>query len=164
MIGQMNATLLMNRVQRYVSKVQGTDQYWYQRRQELQALMEQKGAPTFFWTVSAADNYWPDLHRLISNSPNPTNAQRFQAVINKPHLTDWFFTNKLDNFIKHWLVGTLDAEWNWYRYEWQARGSIHAHGCAKLKNDLGFCDLAKKAAAGWKAGEDLPKTQDDQQQ
>ena len=28
-----------------------------------------------------------------------------------------------------------DAEWYWYRFEYQARGSIHAHGCAKLKND-----------------------------
>ena len=33
----------------------------------------------------------------------------------------------------------------------QARGSTHAHGCAKLKNDPGICHLAEKAATGWLA-------------
>ena len=46
----------------------------------------------------------------------------------------------------HWLKQTLDAEWYWYRYEYQARD---AHGCAKLKNDPGVCDLVAKAALGW---------------
>ena len=164
MIGQVSAIQLMNRVQRYAAKVQGTSQYWYQRCQELQALIEQKGPPTLFWTVSAADSYWPDLHRLISDTPNPTNGQRFQAVIKRPHLTNWFFTSKLDNFIKHWLDGTLDADWHWFRYEWQARGSIHAHGCAKLKNDPGLCDLVKKAAVGWKAEEQLPEAREEEEQ
>ena len=27
----------------------------------------------------------------------------------------------------------LDADWHWFRFEYQARASIHAHGCAKLK-------------------------------
>ena len=109
MIGQMSATQLMNRVQRYAANVQGTSQYWYQRCQELQALIEQKGPPTLFWTVSAADSYWPDLHRLISDTPNPTNAQRFQAVIHKPHLTNCFFlqvnlrTSSNTGCMEHWI-------------------------------------------------------------
>ena len=37
--------------------------------------------------------------------------------------------------IKHWLNGVLGVEQFWYRIEYQARASIHAHGCAKLKND-----------------------------
>ena len=51
----MTANHLMNRLQRYVAKIQGTKQYWYQRYQELKALITQKGAPTFFFTFSAAD-------------------------------------------------------------------------------------------------------------
>ena len=31
-----------------------------------------------------------------------------------------------------------------------ARGSIHAHGCAKLSNDPGLCNLVKTAVQGWK--------------
>ena len=44
----------------------------------------------------------------------------------------------------------MDAEWKWLRFEWQARVSIHAHGCAKLSNDPGLCSLVKTAAQGWK--------------
>ena len=40
-------------------------------------------------------------------------------------------------------------EWYWYRHEYQARVSIHAHGCAKLKNDPGLCTLISAAALGW---------------
>lgn len=48
MVGHMSSDQLMNRIQRYAAKVQGTNQYWYQRLQELRALLDQKGPPTFF--------------------------------------------------------------------------------------------------------------------
>lgn len=51
MIGQMSASQLMKRVQRYVAKIQGTKQYWFQLYQELKALITKKGAPTFFFTL-----------------------------------------------------------------------------------------------------------------
>ena len=150
MVRQMSAQQLMNRVQRYVAKIQGTRQYWYQRYLELKALIEQKGAPTFFFTFSAADNYWPDLHRLLEEPNNATPAIQIKAVINHPHITDSHFVARLEEFNKHWVDQVLCAEWKLLRYEWQARGSIHAHGCAKLKNDPGLCELVKKAAQGWK--------------
>ena len=65
MVNSMSANQMMNRLQRYVSKVQGTNQYWYQRLQELLALIEQKGCSTFLFTFSAADMHWPDLQRLL---------------------------------------------------------------------------------------------------
>ena len=83
-----------------------------------------------------------------SQSP-ATHSMRIQAVINNPHITDWYFTSKLSDWVQHWLYKTLDAEWHWYRFEYQARGSTHAHGCAKLKNDPDICGLVKKAAAAW---------------
>ena len=49
MVKQMSAQQLMNRLQRYVAKIQGTRQYWHQRYQELKALITQKGGPTFFF-------------------------------------------------------------------------------------------------------------------
>ena len=140
----------MKRLQRYAAKVKGSNQYWFQRHQELHALLDQKGPPTVFWTVSSADTYWPELHNLMMHPPaaQPT---RVQAVINNPHITDWYFTFKLLNWIHHWLYGTLDAEWHWVRYEYQARGSTHAYGCAKLKNDPDVCSLVEKEAVGWLA-------------
>ena len=44
----------------------------------------------------------------------------------------------------------MDAKWKCLRYELQGRGSIHAYGCAKLKNDTGRFDLVKRAAHEWK--------------
>ncbi|CAB4033970.1 Hypothetical predicted protein, partial [Paramuricea clavata] len=83
---------------------------------------------------SAADMHWPDLQRLLQNDEGASRSERAQAVIDNPHLTDWFFMQRLQEFVRHWLNGVLDAEWHWYRFEYQARGSIHCHGCAKLKN------------------------------
>lgn len=74
-----------------------------------------------------------------------------QNVINNPHITNWFFTQRLENFIKHWLYRSLNAEWHWYRFEYQARGSIHCHGVAKLKNDPGLCNLSETALKGYLA-------------
>ena len=53
----------------------GSKQYWYTRYQELKALLQQKGPATFFWTVSSADNYWPELHSLM-----PHNRQRLHMA------------------------------------------------------------------------------------
>ena len=151
MVGTMNSIQVMNRLQRYATNVLGSKQYWYTRYQELKALLEQKGPATFFWTVSSADNYWPELHSLLPHNTqiDVTHGMRVNAVIKNPHITDWFFHSKLKDFVNYWLLKTLDAEWYWFRYEYQARGSTHAHGCAKLKNDPGLCELVKIAALGW---------------
>ena len=133
-----------------LAKIQGTKQYWYQRYQELKALITQKGAPTFFFTFSAADNYWPDLHRLLQAPNNGTPSIRINAVIDNPHLTDSYFVSRLDEFAYVWLEQVLDTEWKWLCFEWQARGSIHAHGCAKQRNDPGLCNLVNTAVQGWK--------------
>ena len=79
-----------------------------------------------------------------------------QNLIDNPHLVDWFFTKRLENFLKHWLYKSLDAAWHWYRYEYQARrGSIHSHCVAKLKNDPNLCYLAATASEGYLAEKDF---------
>ena len=110
MIGQMTANHLINRLQRYVAKIQGTKQYWYQRYQEFKALITQKGAPTFFFTFSAADNYWPDLHRLLQEPNKAVPSVRIRAVIDNPHITDAIFVSRLDEFCFHWLDRVMSAE------------------------------------------------------
>ncbi len=59
---------------------------------------------------------------------------------------DWFFTQRLESFVKHWLYDTLGAKWHWFRYEYQGTGSIHCHGTAKLNNDPSLCQLTQNAA------------------
>ena len=72
MVGAMDSVQLMNRLQRYATKLLGSKQYWYTRYQELKALLEQKGAATFF---TSADNYWPELHSL-----QPHHTQRLHMA------------------------------------------------------------------------------------
>ena len=163
-VGHLSAEQLMQRLQYYAAKVQGSSQYWYQCYQELGLCSNEKGPPTFFWTVSSADNYWPELHRLMPH-PDPaitqlTHSMRMQADISNPHLTDWYFTSRLSNWVQHWLYDALGASWHWYRYEYQAQGSTHAHGIAKVSNDPGTCTHVAKAAAAWELSEGSTNTED----
>ena len=102
-----------------------------------------------------------DLHRLLEEPNNATPAIWIKAGIDHPHITDSYLITSLDEFNKHWLHHVMDDEWKWLRYEWQGRGSIRAHGCAKLKNAPGLCDLVKTVAHGWKLQKILDVEQDE---
>ena len=117
MVGQMSANHLVDRVQRYVAKMQGTKQYWYQRYQELKALITQKVAPTFFFTFR-------QIYTDYSKS-NGVPSVLIRAVIYNPHVTDSYFVSRLDEFCSYCLDHETDAGWKWLRFEWQAQGSIH---------------------------------------
>ena len=130
----------------------GTDAYWYKVREDLKAIINHVGAPTLFFNFSLADMHWPELHDLFQmTAHNTSSEERRQSVINNPHIVDWFFTQRLESFVKHWLYETLDAKWHWFRYEYQGRGSIHCHGTAKLSNDPGLSQLTEIALKGFLA-------------
>jgi hypothetical protein len=143
--GQLDSVI--SKMYSYTANVTGSDAYWSKRRRELEAIMQQKGLGTAFFTVSFADNHWYDLHRLMPNgSAEP--KLRYQSTNANLHLADWYFSEKLRLFMKHFFGGVLDLEWFWYRFEWQSRTAIHAHGVVKLKNDPGIADLMIKVYAG----------------
>ena len=122
----------------------------------MKAIIDNKGVPTIFFTFSAADMHWPELHSLFKTQTDQlTNEEGRRNVINNPHIVDWIFTKRLESFVKHWLYDTLKAEWHWYRYEYQARGSIHCHGTAKLRTDPGLCALTEIALKGYLAAKNL---------
>ena len=79
----------------------------------------------------------------MQSEENATHSECFKAVVDN-HLTYCYFKQCLDNFLHHWL----DTGWHCFRFEYQAIGSIHAHGCAKLKNDPNIPLLGAKAAQG----------------
>ena len=57
--------------------------------------------------------HWPELHALFKASNdsedtiNLSSEDMQQNVINNPHVVDWFFTQRLESFVKHWLYETL---------------------------------------------------------
>ena len=88
--------------------------------------------------------HWPKLHALFNGNTNNENGNissvlKQQNVINIPHLVDWFFTKRLESFVKHWLYETSGAKWHWFRQKYQGRGIIHCHGAPNLNNDPGLC-------------------------
>ena len=152
MAASNNSAVFMSKVSRYIANIAGTNAYWSKVREELKAIITNVGAPTLFFTFSSADMHWPELHALFGvNTDNNTSAIRRQNVINNPHIVDWFFTQRLESFVKHWLYDSLGAKWHWFRYEYQGRGSIHCHGTAKLNNDPGLCQLTQAALKGFLA-------------
>ena len=161
MAANNNTDTFLSKISRYISNITGSNAYWYKAKENLKTIISHTGPPTFFFTFSSADMHWPELHTLFSSSNDNTAENRRQNVINNPHITDWFFTRCLENFIKYWLYKSLAAEWHWYRFEYQARGSIHCHGVARLKNDPGLCKLSEKALKGYLAETSLGNSEQD---
>ena len=133
------ALILMQRMYRYEANITGFNPYWFARTQELQAVFATKGCATLFFTLSTADNHWPDLHRLMPPGYEDSPAGRRRAVIDNPHTVDSFFGAKVDTSAL--FDGVLKVKWKSYRHEYQGRGSIHTHGCVKLDNDPGLVEL-----------------------
>ena len=100
-----NSANLLSQMSRYVANIPGTASYWHKIREDLKATITHVGPPTFFFTFSAADMHWPELHSLFGAPAGQIDPQerRFN-VINNPHIVDWFFTHRLDKFIYKILV------------------------------------------------------------
>jgi hypothetical protein len=45
-----------------------------------------------------------------------SDAQKRKNVINSPHLVDWYFGYRLNEFFKIFFDELLEAEWRWHRY------------------------------------------------
>ena len=109
------ANVFMSKVSRYVGNIAGTNAYWNRVREELKAIITSVGTPTLFFTFSSADMHWPELHALFKADTecdigNSTSQIRRQNFINNPYIVDWFFTQRLESFVKHWLYDTLGAK------------------------------------------------------
>ena len=131
---------IANQMIRYGSKLRGTRAYWLARRHELMDMIRRKGSPHIFFTLSAADLQWPDLHQhmpaagIVPNDPGPARQKRRMALNSNPHVAAAYLDRRLQIFFKHFMVPLLGIRDYWYRFEWQERGSGHIHGFLWLKD------------------------------
>ena len=96
---------LVNRMQTYNSNIVGSNAYFYGKRRELETLMDQEDPCTIWYTLSAADNHWIDLHKLLyGNKPlpeilNPVENVRWKRSMTCrfPHIVDTFFCKQVQN-------------------------------------------------------------------
>ena len=137
--------------------VTGTNSYWHQQKNNLKDTISQKGTPTIFWTLSCAEFHWPEFHQMFFREGELQKQDTLRSnIVKNPHILDWFFTERVESFVSHWLYKILGAYWHWFRYEFAVlRGAVHVHGLAKLNSDPGLCDLAKIAVKGFEAQEKI---------
>lgn len=138
---------IVRRLQSYGRTVTGSPPYWFKNCKNLEALLEQQGAATLFMSFSYADDYWPDLHRLLGTENKSFSARR-KAINENPHIVMSYFVYRLRDWKHFFLKQCLDEKWSWFRYENQGRGTIHVHMMTKLNHDPDLVKLCKKA---WKA-------------
>jgi hypothetical protein len=139
-------------IQRTIDWIPGLSPFWHRHRNQLSHMIEQLGSLHLFFTLSAADLHWPDLHRLIEDhrrQHDPENqAQQSQPTDNQlthdrridnltkyPHLVAKFLQERVQKFFQHMKkIPEFEYVEYWYRYEWQHRGSGHVHGFLWLKD------------------------------
>ena len=75
---------------RFGTVLRGTRAYWRKCCQELSDLIQKIVCSTIFFTLSASDMHWTDLHILMpGRSPtDPREARKWrrQNVIDNPHM------------------------------------------------------------------------------
>ena len=98
---------LMSKLMHYAKNVTGTNAYWSKAKDDLKTIISQVGPPTILWTLSCADFHWPEFHNLFSTNSEVSDSERRQNVIDNPHLLDWLFTERTENFVKYWFKETL---------------------------------------------------------
>ena len=124
---------LAARVARLADHLRGTRPYWQARRRELLAMIKDLKCPHVFFTASAADVQWKDLHRFMPRtvSADTTEQERiriFSANLNEnPAIAAYWFQKRWELFFKHVLQKKFKIKDYWWRYEWQFRGSSHVH-------------------------------------
>ena len=125
----------------------GTPQYWSRQRARLEALITQIGrAPSAFVTFSAADTYWKDLGRLLGLADDAPMAERQRAVARDPAVCVEYFRVRLRALFTE-LYGDRLSDY-YIRFEFQERGSVHAHCLIWLRGVPDIPALVKRSMPG----------------
>ena len=129
---------LPDQIMRFGSSLRGTQSYWNKCRGELGDMITQLGTPTLFFTLSAADTKWHDLHQLMPGIP-PTNPAdqhkwRIKNIIANPHLASQYIHCRFTLFLEEVLKKGLHTTDYWCRYATTLFSlfiSLHTHNALK---------------------------------
>ena len=89
-----------DRIMRFGEGLCRSRQFWYARRNEVSNMIRQLDSQGLvFFTFSAADLHWPELHKLMPPSGNVVEGsesirQNHQNVVNNPQIVAWFFNRQ----------------------------------------------------------------------
>jgi ATP-dependent DNA helicase PIF1 len=127
---------LAGRISRYAADLEGTRPFWTDARGNLLAQIRDPtcGPPHLFFTFSAADVQWPDLHRLMpggipaDDDEHVAYKKRLANLNSNPALAAHFFHKRFEIFFEDVICRMFKVTDHWWRFEWQHRGSSHIHG------------------------------------
>ena len=138
-----------SRMGRYGAKILGSPQYFVLRKKELLALIDQKGSPHIWFTLSLPNEYWEGLQKILQVSKTTTAKEMF---IRNPHIADAYFRRQAELFFKIFFGNNgIESSWCWFRYEFQKRGNIHLHGMMRLNIEEEFPALGEIVIRGRKS-------------
>jgi len=135
--------VLAQRIARRGAVLPGTRPFWSDASRKLKAQIRDPNckSPHLFFTVSAADIQWPDLHQHMPASPGtpPQDEQeayriRMTNLNNNPAIAAYYFQKRWQIFYQEVVQPQLDVVDYWWRFEWQHRGSSHIHGFLWLRH------------------------------
>ena len=128
------------------SKIRGSDAFWRGKSEELKTwidyhVAEKHGPPTMFVTFSCAENWWPDLMRLLCQMERKCgNEEQAKAIESNdataiaksakryPLLVNQFFMKRANLFMTTFAKKALGIKYYWARVEFEpGRGQIHLH-------------------------------------
>jgi hypothetical protein len=93
---------LADHLMHFGSSLGGTRAYWTKCHTELTHMITQLGCPTLFFTLSAANKKWPDLHNVMPRNENShgLNQHRIknENVIKCPHFVAMFMHHRFNIF------------------------------------------------------------------
>jgi hypothetical protein len=136
-------TSFVNHLTYYNKRIKGSSPYWFQKRAELYAWINQhielgNGAPTFFITLSCAEYFWPDVIDLLRDRFEVAGIDDDDCYIGSPKLVQMvndysiviqeYFQQRTIAWLETVGMELFDIKHYWIRYEFApGRGQIHAH-------------------------------------
>ena len=130
----------------FARNIKGSDNFWRSKTEDLKHWINHhiargNGPPTFFITLSCAENWWPDLKRLLAQlEENAKNYPRAEAIKSGckifvanaarryPLYVNEFFMKRAKSYMATVVKKALGIEHYWGRVEFAPGwGAIHLH-------------------------------------
>ena len=94
----------------HIARVRGSNPYWsIARRNDLESIIHQEGAGTYFGTKSAAEFLWPDVSEMLQLKSLDTWTEKMSALHQwYPHVVDYWIDQRDCTFDK--ALGELVLE------------------------------------------------------
>ena len=94
-----NSSCLMNRMSRYGENILGSAAYFAKHKKKLLTLIERKGPPTFWFTLSLPNWHWESL-QVLAGENGPKDKKEWRVWFhNNPHLVDEYFVKRAETYL-----------------------------------------------------------------